>query len=286
MVTEEILDRLKELQDILAQKNAVEAKKKEAPGVLASSEELLEKTKREFIEKDAKRNEYKEEIAHLERELFEAESAREKAEKDMDNVTTQREYEALDNAIRSANEREQTVRKQLQVLERQDQNLDDELKLLEENIDFQEKELEQRKAQISEEMAGYEAELAELKRLEDEASPEIDRETKANLERIIKSKDGVGVVSVVGVAAVNGYVCTGCHMILPAQFANDVRAGMSIQYCPYCSRILYYDESSSDEDVGYDADDAGSLADLYDDDDDMEDEFDDEMEGEAMDYDE
>ena len=286
MVTAEILDKLKELQDILAQKNVVEAKKREAPGVLASLEESLEKTKREFIEKEAKHREYKEEIAHIERNLFEVESAREKAEKGMDNVTTQREYEALDNEIRSANEKEQSLRKDLQVLERQDQNVDEELKRYEEDIDFQEKELEQRKAQISEEMAGFEAELAELKRQEDEASPGIDKDTKANLERIIKSKNGVGVVAVIGVAAVGGYVCTGCHMILPAQFANDVRSGESIQYCPYCSRILYYDESSSDEDVGYDADDAGSLADLYDDDDDMEDEFDEEMEGEGMDYDE
>ena len=286
MVTEEILDKLKELQDILAKENVVEAKKKEAKYILPSLKELLEKTKREYLEKDAKHMEYKEEIAHLERELFEAESAREKAEKGMDTVTTQREYEALSNEIESAKEKEQSVRKDIQILERQDQNLEEEIKKYKEDIDFQEKELEQRIAQISEEESGYDAELAELKRLEDDLSVGIDKETKANLERIIKSKDGVGVVAVVGVGAVNGYVCTGCHMILPAQFANNVRSGMNIQYCPYCSRILYYDESASAEELDFDADDAGSLADLYDDDYDMDDEFDEEMDGEGMDYDE
>ena len=280
MVTAEILDKLKELQDILAKKNVVEAKKRSAPGVLASQEELLEKTKREFIEKEAKRREYKEEIAHLERERFDAEDAREKAEKAMDTVTTQREYEALDNEIRAANEKEQSVRKEIQKLDRHYQDLDEELKRYEEDIAFQEKELEQRRSQISEELAGFEAELEELKKLEDEVSPGLDPETRFNLDRIIKSKDGVGVV------AVSGNVCTGCHMILPAQFANDVRSGMSIQYCPYCSRILYYAEDAYGEEMFFDADDAGSLANLYDDDEDMEDEFDEDMEGEGMDYDE
>ncbi len=283
MVTAEVLEKLKELQDILAKKNAVEANIRESPGVLASQEELLAKMKREYIEKDAKYRQCKEDIAHFEAELFEAESAREKAEKDMDTITTQREYEALSNEIENAKEKEQAVRKEIQKLDRYYQDLDEELKRNEEDIDFQEKELEQRRAQISEEIAGYTAELEELKKLEEEVSPGIDVETKFNLERIIRSKQGIGVV------AVSGNVCTGCHMILPAQFANDVRAGESIQYCPYCSRILYYAEDAGGEEMFFDAEDAGSLADLDDfsDDDDMEDEGDEDLDGEKMmDYDE
>ena len=282
MITAEILDKLKELQDILAKKNALELKRKEAPIALASLEDLLEKTKHGFIEKDARHREYKEEIAHLERELFEAESARERAEKAMDTVTTQREYEALDNEIENANEKERAVRKEKQKLERYYQDIEEDLKSDEEDIAFQEKELEQRKAQISEEIAGYTAEIEELKRLEKEVSRGIDDKTKFNLDRIIKSKGGVGVV------AVSGNVCTGCHMILPAQFANDVRSGMRIQYCPYCSRILYYAEDVDDEEMFFNADDAGSLADLDDfsDYDEMDDEGDDETDGEMMDFEE
>lgn len=282
MVTAEVLDKLKELQDILAKKNAVEAKKREAPGALASQEELLARVKREFIEKDIKHRDYKEEIAHIEHELFEAESAREKAEKAMDTITTQREYEVLDNTIKEASEKERALRKELQRLDRHYQDLDEELKRYEEEIDFQEKELEQRKTQIAEEIAGYTAELEELKKLEDEVSPDLDSETRFNLERIIKSKDGVGVV------AISGNVCTGCHMILPAQFANDVRSGEKIQYCPYCSRILYYAEDAEGDEMFFDADDAGSLADLDDfsDYDDMEDESDDETDSEMTDFEE
>ena len=54
-------------------------------------------------------------------------------------------------------------------------------------------------------------------------------------------------------------------MILPAQFANTVREGDSILFCPYCSRILFYEESEDeDEEMYFRMDDAGSLADLSD----------------------
>ena len=50
-------------------------------------------------------------------------------------------------------------------------------------------------------------------------------------------------------------------MILPAQFANEVHDGEKILFCPYCSRILYYQEVE-DEDVDnyFSMAEAGTLA--------------------------
>jgi len=74
-------------------------------------------------------------------------------------------------------------------------------------------------------------------------------------------------------------------MILPAQFANEVRVGNEILYCPYCSRILFYQESDEEEGDFFDSDDAGSLADLDDfseEDEDDDDRYD--TRSEKMDY--
>ena len=63
-------------------------------------------------------------------------------------------------------------------------------------------------------------------------------------------------------------------MILPANFANEVREGEDINFCPYCSRILYYEEVSEDQQEDYfDMGVAGSLAGLDEDfdDEDVED---------------
>ena len=63
-------------------------------------------------------------------------------------------------------------------------------------------------------------------------------------------------------------------MILPRQFMNDVRSSDDVHFCPYCSRILFYDEAAAsgervgtgvlDYDSGY-QDDVEGLADLVDD---------------------
>jgi hypothetical protein len=56
-------------------------------------------------------------------------------------------------------------------------------------------------------------------------------------------------------------------MILPNQFVNDVRAGNSILFCPYCSKIVFYTEDLDDsEDIGFSDSDEEGLADLVDDD--------------------
>ena len=285
MVMTEVLDKLKALQDILAQKNAVEASVQDAPKLLSSQEELLSRLKKGYIEKNEQYEKVRAHIAELKTQLFEAESAREKSEKAMDTISTQREYEALDKEIRDAGDREQFLRKDLQKEDHAFQELDEELKREESLIKQQEEELNERKQKLSAEISSMTTELEDLKKAEDEVSPGINPETKFKLERIIKSKQGVGIV------AIHGNVCTGCHMILPAQFANEVRIGDKIVYCPYCSRILYYMETVGDENEYFNDEDAGSLADLDDfieEDEDDEDGDEEEEDGEEgkMDYEE
>ena len=66
-------------------------------------------------------------------------------------------------------------------------------------------------------------------------------------------------------------MCDGCHMILPAQFANEVHKGEEIVFCPYCSRILFYQEQDEGDETFFNFEDsAGSLVDLDDFDDDEE----------------
>ena len=70
-------------------------------------------------------------------------------------------------------------------------------------------------------------------------------------------------------------------MILPGQYANEVREGENILFCPYCSRILYYEEADENSQESYfSIDDAGSLADL--DDDDFDEDFGDSDEDEEL----
>ena len=236
MVTENDLDKLRTLQNIISEKISLERSIQEIPKLLSTQEELLTRLKKTFIEK----NQEYEKVKSLESEfrtlLNEAESAREKAEKNMDVISTQREYEALDKEIRDASEKEQQYRKELQQKERLLSDLDEQIKQHTDLIEHQEKELEQRRVGIEAEIREKRKQADDLLKKENKLTEHLDSEVVFKFERIIRNKMGVGIV------AIKGNVCMGCHMILPTQFANMVHLGDEFVFCPYCSRILYYEE--------------------------------------------
>ncbi len=256
----DVFEKLRALQDILAQKNKLEAEILDAPKALVTREELLDRLKSGYIEKNSEYEELRKTIASLKADLFEAEQKREKAEKAMDNIETQREYEILQKEIDDSTVKAESIRKEMQRIEGNFKILDANIKQEELLIEQNETELKESKVRLDNEIAEKKAELDKLKAEEEALSPGLSQETMFKFDRIIKSKQGVGIVSV------RGTVCMGCHMILPAQFVNEVRADSGIKFCPYCSRILFYEETdlSTEQDAFFDDSDMGGLADLAD----------------------
>jgi hypothetical protein len=260
MVMTEIFDKLKSLQDVLAKKYDLETKIEEAPKQLSAQDELLSRLKKEYIEKHATYEDLRTKVLSLKADLEATEKIREQGEAGMDNITTHREYEALEKQISEANSREQDIRKELSGQEKDLAMLQESLKSDEEMIASSEKELNTSKEKLNEQLSGYKAKLDTLQQEEQTITPGLDPEIVYKFQRIIQRNTQ-------GIVAVKRGVCEGCHMILPAQFANEVREGEKILFCPYCSRILYYQEvEAGEDDTGYYMmDDTGSLADLDDD---------------------
>lgn len=273
MVTTEIFDRLKSLQVILGRKYELESKIDEAPKQLSSQDELLARMKKEYIEKNREYEAVKERVGQLKIELDEAVKLREDGERNMDNITTHREYEALDKQISEASAKEADVRKELQKEEKSFAELNDILKTNEAIIDSTEASLNESKRALDSQLSSFKSEIAELKTQEEQIVPGLDQEILFKFQRIIQRNSE-------GIVAVKNGVCTGCHMILPGQFANEVREGENILFCPYCSRILYYEASSEGEQITY-YNDTGSLADS---DDELEDEFEDEEDSDSSEF--
>ena len=280
MVTTEVFENLKSLQEILVQKYELEGKKSDAPKQLSNQEDLLAKTQKEFIEQKSNYDATQEKVTQLKAQLEEAVKSREEGEKGVANSTTHREYEALEKQISEAKLLEEQVRKDLQHEEKDLAELNERLKNSEELIKFQESELNSSRESLNKELSSYDNKLAKLKVEEDKVTKNINMiyageenaELKAQeilfkFQRIIQ-RNSEGIVSVR-----NG-VCSGCHMILPANFANEVREGEDINFCPYCSRILYYEEVSEDQQEDYfDIGAAGSLSGLDEDFDDEDSEY-------------
>ena len=264
MATKETFENLKKLQNILVKKYELEKKVSDAPKQLGNQEELLAKDRKEFIELKTNYDATSEKVTKLKAELEEAVKSREEGEKGVANSTTHREYEALEKQIAEAKLKEDDVRQSLQKEQKELDALNERLKDTENSIKFAEEELKTNKESIDSDIAKYNSQLSSLQTEEDKITPNLKQETLFKFQRIIQRNSE-------GIVAVRNGVCTGCHMILPANFANEVREGENngdkdILFCPYCSRILYYEEVSEDQqedyfDIGF----AGSLAGFDDD---------------------
>ena len=268
---EEVFENLKILQNILSEKIELEQKIQEIPKLLVTQEELLARMKKSSVEKEQEYAKAKTAEAEYRNYLADAEAKIEKAEKNIELISTQREYEALDKERADAEEKAKDYRNKLLREERIILDLDEQINQSKALIEQQDKDLEERRKGIEAEVAAKKAQMAALSEQEKKLTPDLDPEVLFKFERIIRNKMGLGIV------AIKGGVCMGCHMILPAQFANVVREGEEIVFCPYCSRILFYEESEQGEEDFFNDEDSGSLSDL----DDMEDEdYDDDEEEE------
>jgi len=253
----EVFDKLRSLQEILSRKFEIEKEINDIPKTLTTKVEILNRLKKSYLDKNSRLEETKKRTQQLRQKLLDAEQQRERYEKQMDEIKTQREYEALDKEIKDAIEKEQRFRKEILKEEKEIEELTESIESDEDMIKQQEEELRNEREKIKNESEIKQELLNQLNDEEQEIIPGLDREILFKFERIIRSKSGRGIVPI------RGSVCTGCYMIIPAQFVNDVRAGKNILFCPYCSRILFYQEEEIAADF-FQEEDAGSLADLAD----------------------
>ena len=263
MEMKEVFDKLKSLQDVLVKKYALEKEKENLPKQFEQQDELLARLRKEFIEKSKNYEDLKAVVDNLRTELAQAESSREAGEKNMDNITSHREYEALDKQITEATEKEAAVRKDLAHEEKILNDLSKELKNDEESINSVAEGLNARKDAQKVTMQEIDKELEDLAREEKDITEKLS-EANQNQEIVYKFQRIIQRNSE-GIVAVRNGVCTGCQMILPAQFANKVRDNEEILFCPYCSRVLFYQEVAENEVEDFSSlDETGSLADFDD----------------------
>lgn len=266
MLMEELFERLRKFQELLMERVAIEKDVRDLPKSIAAQEEVLVRARKSYQERHTRFQDVTAKVGLLRNELAEVVQLKEKSEQQMDSISSPREFEALNKEITDAGLKEDQIRKDLKHSEESYKEAETDVKASEMLINSQETEIGEKRTRITNEEASMHKRIIELKKLEGQTTHDIDSEIVFKFERIIKSKQGLGIVPVKGV------VCSGCSMILPAQFVNEVRQSNKILFCPYCSRVLFYQESEDgNEDILADIE-SGSLSDLDDFGDESEDE--------------
>lgn len=241
MLIEELLSKLNEFQKLLVERVHLEHELIELPKSLITQEEILSRTKKSCQDKKALFEQLHKKVTTLRQELDETIIKIEKLEKNMDVISNPREFELLNKEITDATIRENQLRKELKAEEQKYGEAESEVQTIENLIQRQEEEIQQKKQKISNDEAGFKARIAELQILEKQVTKDIDVEILFKFERIVRSKEGIGIVSI------RKNVCTGCSMILPPQFVNEIQQRNKIVFCPYCSRVLFYEEEKSEQ---------------------------------------
>ncbi len=241
MLMEELLSKLNEFQKLLIERVQLEHELVELPKSLITQEEILTRTKKSYQDKKAIFEQLSKKVNGLRQELDETIIKIEKLEKNMDLISNPREFELLNKEITDATMKENQLRKELKVEEQKYGEAESEVQTIENLIQRQEEEIQQKRQKIANDEAGFKARIAELQILEKQITKDIDVEILFKFERIVRSKEGIGIVPI------RKNVCTGCSMILPPQFVNEIQQRNKIIFCPYCSRVLFYEEEKSEQ---------------------------------------
>lgn len=237
---QDALDKLRALQDVLHKKHEIEAQIEELPRSLATKTELLNRLKRTYLERNEEQESTTKRIGGLRDDAVESERIREEYERQMDQIRTQREYEALDKQIRDASEREMDYRRALQEEEERLDQVSEELAREAELIEQQEGVVQEEESRIKVELADREQRLAALQAEESGIAAGLDAELLFKFERIVRMTDGYGIVPL------QAQVCTGCYMTLPAHFVNRVRRAEDVLFCTH-GRIVFYEDAPADD---------------------------------------
>lgn len=175
-----------------------------------------------------------EKIENLEIMLQEEEKKKKMYEESEENDTKAAEmiYNDLTETITKIEKRKKEIEKKKAI------KLDfiNKIKSEEHLIENLEKELKEEEEYIKEKMEEKIKALKEKEKEKLKIYKEIPEEIVEKFERIIQNKDMKGIVPLY-----ENY-CSGCNIILPQAFVNKVRAMKEIVFCPYCSRILYYED--------------------------------------------
>jgi hypothetical protein len=237
-ITRAQMETLLSLQEIEIQKrevqrilDAVAEKISSLDDELRSHAKLVEMDKQQLAELKARYSEYEEQIQDNSSLIGKIEEKRRA-------VKTNREYQSL------IKEEEQLRTRKSQV---EDEMLDcmTAMETLGQKISDREEEQRQLDEQVTSDKAAVTLEASESKTRFADLSSEI-KAVEADLApELLRSYVKIKQMCPDGkaLAPVRNSICMGCHMNIPPQTFNELQRFDSLKFCPFCNRILYWDNT-------------------------------------------
>jgi len=239
-----MLDKLKQLhevQSIDTRLADIEKSKEGLPEVVKEIKNGLEKKEIKLTELKADVEKSETSLKELNRGLEDSNTLLEKYKTQRQNVTNNKEYEALVNEIAYRENLIEESGKEKDSLGLEIKEINETIENLGKEISEMTVELSQKEEQLETKMKDTEEEEKKLLERKSELEKALGRQLFRLYARILQSKDNKAVVD--GDA---GH-CEGCFTVLPAQKLSELKRANSIVQCDFCSRIITYGLKNSEE---------------------------------------
>lgn len=248
------LETLIRLQDVITEKLSLENDAEQIPLSLREDEALLRKasTILESLEEELRQAESEEKSLAL--QYSDADHQSSEYQRMIESLNTMRELEAMNKQINEVEAKAKSLLTARKAKNEQIKELNGRIEEQRAVVDDLNTKVNEAKVVVDGQLEEIEEKINVLNAKCDEIKGGVIPEEFYNrFCNIAKKKDGEGIVPV------KGQVCMGCNTVLPMQFVIDLRLKQfndEIDTCPYCSRMIYFDENlSPDEEKSYVFDD-------------------------------
>lgn len=234
-ITKEKLDTLIQLQkieiEIFKVRNLIEI----TPGKIALLEKNVNMAHADLEEKNNQLEAVKKEYRSQELNVKENQDKIKKNQNTLTTVKTNKEYHALLKGIDELKDKNSKI---------EDQMIEwlDKIDLMEKQVEESRSELEKKNGEIEQEKKRLSGEVEKAEKLYSELevekqkiSSQVDPALLKIYEQVKKRCDGQGM------APVKDSICFACNMNIPPQMYNELQRYDSLKFCPFCHRILYWE---------------------------------------------
>ena len=229
--------QLKHLVELQKKDNEINDLKKSLeiiPGQIASGQKELEEKRGTMNALQAEIDSLKKQRNQLEQDAKTEADHMAKTKTKLPTVKTNKEYtailhetDAIKAKITEIEDKELEIMELLDVKEQEIPGLEAEFKGEEDQFRQYKQQKEAAQARAQKELEVAEAQRAGLVK-------DIDPKFVAHYNRILKARENLAVVMIVG------DTCQGCHQNLQPQVALEVRTGMKVHQCQSCDRFLCF----------------------------------------------
>jgi len=232
----ELIKNLVALQKIDIQIYQIRKDLKQKPDLLAERREQFESKKARLKELETQHKNLQVKGKEMDLELQSKEDAIAKASAQLSQIKTNKEYTAKVHEIENIKADKSIVEEKILMSFEEADRFKSAIAQEKEVLADEEKKFDAETKHIEDEIQQLKGRLTKHEQERQQITPHVDAATLNRYEKILVNKDGLAIVPL------QGNVCGGCYMNIPAQVINDIKSYEKLIFCELCARILYLPE--------------------------------------------